>query len=279
MKLRINPGAFIGPIMALSILGMALDSDANLKVHSVEGNVKVNKIAAQKGTEVKKSDRLDIPNDGEVKIHDTDNKKLYKNVSKGNMTVESMIAAAEEESKLSILKIIRTIKDNLHSIKETYSSRGASQHITHDVVAQPIDLPEGMSYLRYLMTLKSESQYDTNNDFVLFRREFNDPGKDSSFKFAFLNDLDTLVYVNVIDMRPEEDDIQFYFPVNPLIKPYETTVIEDCEYYTPGPAAYIAIASEKNFTIEDVKKLLDSEYHPEENYYFSILITDDATEQ
>lgn len=274
--------AVMGPLLTLSILGSALDSDANLRIHTLNGNVKVNQTVAKKGTEVKKTDRLDIPKDGEVKIHDTDNKKLYKNVTVGNMTVESMIAAAEEKSRLSIIKIIDVIWDNIksngNSQKETYKSRGSSRNITHDIVAQPVDLPEGMSYLQYLMTLKSMDQHDVMNDYVLVRRVYNDTTDD--FNFAFWNDLDSVVYVNVIDMHREmEGDIQFYFPVNPLIEPFDTTVVEDFEFYSPEGGSYIVIASEKNFTIEDVKKLLDSEYRPEENYYFSILIADKKAKQ
>ncbi len=283
MKIRNRLCAVLGPLLTMSILGVAIDSEANLRIHSVNGNVKVNKSTTKPNTEVKKSDRLDIPTGGMVKIHDTESKKLYKNVSEGTMTVENMISAAEEKSRLGIGKIIagiwNEIRSNGNSQAETYKSRGSSRHITHDIVAQPVDLPAGMSYLQYLMSLQDESQHDIMGDYVLLRREFCDSTNKSDFKFAFWNDLDSVVYVNVIDMHPEmENDIQFYFPVNPLIEPYDTTVVEDYEFYSPDGGSYILIASEKDFTIEDVKRLLDSEYRPEENYYFSILIVDNKEE-
>lgn len=278
----------MGPAVAMSILCFALDSNADLQIRYLKGDVKVNKAKAgghiaKRYEKIKNNDVLTIPKDGMVKIHDSKTKGLYKNISHGDISAENLIATASACSKARIGtvndSILNVIKKNGNSQKITYKNRGVSFHKTHDIVAQPIELPEGMSYLSYLMSVKNEKQHDVRADYVGLRRDFLDDDY-SSFRFSVWNDLDSIVYVNVIDQHPEiEDDIRFYFDENPIAEPRSETIISDYEFFSPDGMPYILIASEKNFTVEDVKRLLDSGYHPEENFYFTILIPDNHAEE
>ncbi len=288
MKRRIKLKSLIGPAMAISILCVAIDSNADLQIRYLRGDVAVNKAkvgghTAQRYEKIKNNDILSIPKGGVVKIHDSKTKGLYKNISHGDISAGNLIAMAMDNSIINVKtvndSIWDVIKRNGNSQKKTYEKRGVSFHKTHDIVTQPVDLPEGMSYLSYLMSIKNENQHDVMGDYIGLRREYVSDDY-SEFYFSVWNDLDSVVYVNVIDQHPEiEDDIRFYFDENPIAEPCTITAVRNYEFYSPEPGGFIIIASEKNFTIEDVKRLLDSEYHPKENYYFSILIPDNAAEE
>ncbi|MDE6693319.1 MAG: hypothetical protein K2K05_08030, partial [Muribaculaceae bacterium] len=126
-----------------------------------------------------------------------------------------------------------------------------------------------VSYLAYLMAIPSTDEYDSRNDIVLMRRDFSE--SDDTFNFAVFNTLEQPLYFNIIDQQPN-GMINMYFQENPIAKPRGETLIPEYRYLLPVDThGYIVVASDKDFTVDDVKRLLDSSYTPEGNFYFSLL--------
>lgn len=123
--------------------------------------------------------------------------------------------------------------------------------------------------LSYLMGLSTDDTYDDTNDVILMRRDYSD--SDDTFNFAVFNTLDRPLYINIIDQHPAAG-LQLYFKENPIIKPRTETLIPEYRYLLPvDTTGYIVIASDTNFTLDDVKRLLDSSYSPKQDFFYSLL--------
>ena len=82
------------------------------------------------------------------------------------------------------------------------------------------------------------------------------------------------LYFNIIPQR-EDDDISLFFAQNPVAMPKSETIATEYTYLPDeNERGYIVIASDIDFTIDDVKRLLEAGYDPEDDYYLSILTTD-----
>lgn len=257
-----------------AILAMSLTANANLKIHSFSQGVKKGKESVKANQIVAPSDVLFIPKDGNVTIRDTKNKQIYTSLSTGSITVGSLIKNAEENASSITHETSRTIRKAFEKKRGSklggYNEAGVSTHNTDGLYGAAIDLPEGVSYLSYLMSMPTDEEYEDMGDVVLARRDYEKG--DSSFNFSVFNTLYTPLYVNVIDQKPEDGALQFYFPENPLVKERGETLIPQYRYMLPdGEAGYIVIASPEPFTPKDVESLLDPAFAPSQDFYISLL--------
>lgn len=219
------------------------------------------------------SDVLFIPKDGNVTIRDTKNKHIYASQSTGSITVGSLIKDAEEKASSITRETSRTIREAFEKKRASkpggFDGVGVSTHNTDELHGAPIDLPEGVSYLRYLMSMPGDEEYEDMGDVVLARRDYEKG--DSTFNFSVFNTLYTPLYVNVIDQKAEDGALHFYFPENPLVKERGETLIPQYRYMLPnGEAGYIVIASPEPFTPKDVESLLDPAFEPSQDFYISL---------
>lgn len=258
------------------LIAYAESAYAALKIYKITGNVT---IKTERGTQalkrrdiVKSNDVLSIPAGSSVEIHDTETQGLYASTLTGSTTVQALIDKSKRDAKnvtqATNGRIWDNIKRNAESKANSYNVGGVSVHNTDGVISSVQLLPEGMSYLTYLMQLSPYNEYDDSDDLILLRRDY--PDDYDTFNFSVFNTLDEALYVNVIEQKPN-CDIKLFFNENPLVKPRGETVIPQYRYIRPEEdAGYIIIASEKNFTLNDVKRLLEISYSPEENYYISL---------
>lgn len=269
-----------GIVLAGIILGLAFDSNADLSVVDFKGNVV---IEDHKGVHqvkrhliVGKKDMLNIPTFGKVKIRDSQTKGVYSNISSGSISVENLIKYAYENSKNNIGRINGRIKkeiqQNSNSDYYAYNRMGVSHR--YSIVEEiPIKKPDSISFLSYIMNL----DYDVfKNDVCLsgmFLNQMDSCEVNSGiFYFVVSNKRDNPLYFNVIDYNfATQDKIQFYFPENLIVMPHDKMEIKDFEFFSTDGDGYILIATEKDFSIEDVERLLEKEYEPTDEYFFSVI--------
>ncbi len=127
-------------------------------------------------------------------------------------------------------KVLDALRNNGRAEKDKFGGKGVSRHETYANINGLIALPEGVTYLSYLMSLSPDDDYDDYNDIVLMRRNF--PDSDDSFNFAVFNTLEDPLYFNIIDQRTD-GDITMYFPVNPIAGPRGATVVEEYRFLDP----------------------------------------------
>lgn len=264
--------------LTLMTLSITIDSEAALNIFRVKGNVKVknssgvSKDAKQRAT-VTKSDILTIPKDGNVEILNSDNRRIFSSIGHGTMTVEELIDKANSDAK-AITKNTNTglgsaIADNAKVKRNSFAGRGVSVHTANALIHAPIDLPEGVSYLAYLRDMKNGKEYDDEYDIILIRRNID--YDDATFNFAVFNTLDQPLYFNVIDQTVDRE-LELYFQENPIAMPKTQTIVKEYRYLVPDEEmGHILIASDQDFTESDVKKLMDPDYEPEADFYFSLI--------
>lgn len=265
-------------LMILSvILTTPQNIDAALKIYRLSGDVKIKQPSGlsvlQRRDAVKPSDKLVIPAGSKVEILDSESRRIYTSTGQGTFSVKDIIAkakaAASEVTRLTNSQVVAAVKDNAESQRTKYGNTGVSRHETDADLNGLMALPDGMSYLAYLMSIPPTANYDNHNDIVLMRRDFSD--SDDTFNFAVFNTLDEPLYVNIIDQKPD-GELSLYFQDNPLIRPRGETLVPEYRYLLPVEThGYIVIASDKNFTLEEVKRLLDPSHTPATNFYFSLL--------
>lgn len=258
----------------MTLLAMSLTANANLKINSVTSGVKKGQEYAKSGQIVAPTDVLFIPKNGNVTIRDTKQGQIFASLGTGEITVGSLIEAAKENASSITRKTTQAIweafkeKSNVNS--GGYARAGVSAHNTDGLFGPAIDLPEGVSYLSYLMSMPADEEYEDNGDVVLVRRDYEKG--DNSFNFSVFNTLYTPLYVNVIDQKLEDGALRLYFPENPLVKERGETLIPQYRYTLPdGYAGYIVIASPEPFTPKDVESLLDPAFSPSRDFYISLL--------
>lgn len=227
---------------------------------------------AEKRQTVAESDDLTIPRSAAISILNTDGNRVYSSLGQGKMTVKELIKNAISNSS----NITRATNDvALTNIKGNGGRRpdrpgrgGVSIHEANAVIHAPVDLPEGISYLQYLRGL-GDKEYNDEYDAILLRRDIN--YDDETFNFAVFNTLKEPLYFNIIQQRTDREP-ELHFLDNPIAAPRTQTIVEEYLYLLPDyPDGYIVVASDKDFTIDDVKKLLDPDYVPNADFYITLL--------
>lgn len=254
-----------------------LELFAELNIYKVKGDVLVKSgnstSKAQKRQRVASTDELTIPRNAGVSILDTKDNRVYSSLSQGRMTVKRLI----DQAKSNASSITRTTNDVvIENLAESARKKsvsvgipGASIHEANAVIHAPINLPQGMSYLSYLRGLKENEEYNDEYDAILLRRDIN--YDDETFNFAVFNTLSKPLYFNIIQQRTDREP-ELHFLDNPIAAPRTQTIVEEYLYILPDyQDGYIVIASDKDFTIEDVKKLLDPSYVPTADFYITLL--------
>lgn len=263
-------------LLTLALTLMPQYLSATLKVYRLSGNVMLKKgnkqTNLQRRETLQATDILTIPAGGRVEILDSDTRRIYTLSSVGSNSVKSLIAKAASEAEAitrqTHKRMLDAVKENAETRKKGYHIQGLSIHETDGIMHAPMELPDGMSYLAYLLSIDDNSRYDDSNDIILMRRNYL--GDDSTFNFAVFNTLEIPLYFNIIDQRSGEYPIM-YFKENPVATPCKETVISEYRYLLPEDlSGYVVIASDKNFTQEDVHKLLDPAFNPEQDFYFSL---------
>lgn len=265
--------------LTLSVmLTMSLAADAALKIYKLKGQVTKKTASGSKSVQrrelINKSDVICIPSNGSLDILDTDSRRIYNSVATGTMTVDQLIKRAADDANSLTRKtnttILSSVADNAKVKRSGYGAVGMSYHETDGVSSGLVVLPDGVSMLSYLMNLSEDEMYDDNADVVLMRRDYAD-GEDS-FIFSVFNTLNMPLYINVIDQKPENGKMSFYFDENPVVSPRGETEILQYRFIRPEETTgYIVIASPENFTLEDAIHLFDSSFSPSQDFFFSLL--------
>lgn len=265
-------------LFLMTIQAAPLSLEASLKVYRLTGNVTVKKSSGS--ASLQRRDILDpasilmIPAGGKVEILDSDTRRIYSSTITGQVSVKKIIEKAMDDASALTRKtnsqVLTAVRDNASAQRGRYGKSGVSRHETDAALSGLIALPDGVSYLAYLMGLAPSDQYDGRSDIILMRRDYTEG--DDTFNFAVFNTLDRPLYVNVIDQNPQGGDISLYFNENPLVNPRGETLIRQYRYLLPvNDSGYIIIASEADFTVDDVKKLLECDRDSGQNFYFSLL--------
>ncbi len=266
-------------IFAISLAIMtAGDAFATLTIYKVKGNVTVKgkskkAVKAERRAEVLPTDILNIPAGGSVDILNSDNKRIYSSVSNGNMSVKTLIDKAEAHAANITgninRKVMAAVKETGSQKKSGYEAMGMVIHETDAIAYPAISLPKDVSYLSYLIDNVSDQDAD-HQDYIQLETTSAD-AEDGSFNFVILSSIHEPLYFNVIDQSNKED-IQLLLPQNPIAAPKTVTVASGFRFLPDeGENRYIAIASDKDFSAEDIQKLLQPGYEPDEDYYLSIL--------
>ena len=278
MRKKTLPGIIAMISLMLMTLSVSIDSEAALNIFRVKGNVKVknssgaSKDAKQRAT-VTKSDVLTIPKGGNIEILNSDNRRIFSSIEHGTMTVQELIDKANKDAQAITRKtntgLGDAIADNAKLKRSSFASTGVSVHTANAIIHAPIDLPDGVSYLEYLRRMKNGNEYDDDNDVILIRRNID--YDDETFNFAVFNTLDIPLYFNIID-QTNNRELELYFQENPIAIPKTQTIVEEYRYLVPDEGmGHILIASDQEFTETDIKKLLDPDYEPKADFYFSLI--------
>lgn len=263
--------------MMLLILTIPSEIGSALKLYKIKGEVTVNSgnlsKKAVKRQSVLPTDVLIIPRNSSVAILDDKSNRIYESLTQGKIKVEDLIKEAKSNAsavtKTTNDLVLGAIAENAKSKASGIGIPGVSVHVANSVVHAPVDLPESVSYLSYLRGLGEKEEYNDAYDAILVRRDIN--YDDETFKFAVFNTLSQPLYFNIIQQRTDREP-ELFFLDNPLAAPRTQTLVEEYLYILPDyPDGYIVVASDKDFTIADVKKLLDPSYDPEANFYFTLL--------
>lgn len=267
-------------MISASILSSS-DAWALLQIYKVKGDVTVKsgnkEVNAKRRANVKATDMLNIPSGGSVEILDSDTHRIYSSTKTGRMTVKSLMKKAESQASNITRNINRrvmaAVADNAGSKRSGYDAIGMSIHETDAVLPTLIDIPEGMSYLSYLLSNPSEPD-SAHQSFISLSSQLiedEDGEANGAFNFGLCNSLNTPLYFNIV-VRDEEKGLRFLFRRNPIVAPKSDTTVEEYTYLPDEKTQrYVAIASDHNFSIDDAKHLLDDDYMPKDNYYMTIL--------
>lgn len=277
MKKKLLKKSFVTAILAILVIGLAPSSFATLMVYKVKGNVTVKSRKtvkkAQKRAKVSASDILTIPKGGAVDILDSDTHRIYSSLAPGRMSVKSLMEKAEKHASEITSninrKVISAVSESANERKRGYDAMGMSIHETDAIAHPPVVVPEGTSYLSYLLENISDPD-STHQDYIALRKAACE-GADDMFNFAVFNSLHEPLYFNIIDQQVG-DSIRLYFPQNTVAAPKTETVASEYRYIDDGTQkGHIVIASDKDFSIEDVKRLLEAGYNPDDDFYLSVL--------
>ncbi|MDE5840294.1 MAG: hypothetical protein K2H49_05180 [Muribaculaceae bacterium] len=267
---------------ALVFLAAVCDASAALKIYKVKGDVTIkNKakktVKAQRRADVQPSDILTVPAGGGVDILDSSTHRIYSSVTTGSMSVKTLIDKAEAHAaditRNINRKVVAAVAENGGQKHTGYDVIGMAIHET-DAIAYPhVSLPEGTSYLSYLLANATDPDSDHQSYIALSMQPVADGenNEDGAFNFAVRNSMRQPLYFNIMEKR-EGDEITLYFPQNPIAAPKSETVATEYTYLPDNnERGYIVIASDVDFTADDVKRLLEAGYEPDDDYYLSVL--------
>ncbi|MDE6638863.1 MAG: hypothetical protein K2K32_11595 [Muribaculaceae bacterium] len=264
-------------VIALAIF-TATDAFATLKIYKVKGNVTVKSkskkaVKAERRAEVLPTDILTIPAGGSIDILNSDNKRIYSSVSTGSMSVKNLMDKAEAHAANITgninRKVMAAVAETGSQKRSGYDAMGMVIHETDAIAYPAIALPENVSYLSYLIDNVTDPDSD-HQDYIQLETTSAD-ANDGSFNFVILSSIHEPLYFNIID-RSNKDNIQLLLPKNPIAAPKTVTVASGFRFLPDeGENKFIAIASDKDFSAEDIEKLLQPGYEPDEDYYLSIL--------
>lgn len=275
MKCKIQKKTLAFVLMVLSSMpGMK----ATYTIYMVKGNVKVtnngkDRQAKEDGT-IKLDDYLTITKDSKIKILDSSNDKVYTFSTPGTEMFRNLKEQKEKSSQELIDKINKelrtTIENNKKKGPSVYGRVGMSVHNTDAIIRSNLNVPKGMSYLGYLMSIKPKEGYDSTADALLLDRYVNEEEK--TFNFGVFNTTENPLYYNVIHADAQSRP-RLLFEKNPTARPYDMTMETENEFaVSDEKSVFILVASTEDFTQADVERLLDPTYEPESDYYFSVLI-------
>ncbi len=254
---------------------------AALQIYKVKGDVYVkSKSSTSKATRranVAPGDLLNIPDGGCIEILDTDTRRIYSSTKTGKMTVKSLMKRAESQASNITRNINRTVMaavaDNTGQKRSGYDAIGMAIHETDAVVPTLINIPDSLSYLSYLLSDPSEADSAHQSFISLSRQSITDEegNNEGAFNFVMHNNVNKPLYFNIVE-KDKEKGIRFLFKRNPIVGPKSETTVEEYSYIPDGDAQrYVAVASDTNFSLRDVKHLLDADHFPKNLYYFTIL--------
>lgn len=269
-------------MMMASVAMLSFTASAAYKIYKVKGNVTVKdkakkEVKAQRRADVSLSDILSIPKDGSVQILNSDSHRIYSSVSTGKMSVKKLIDKAEAHAaditKNINRKVVAAVAETGKTKRIGYDALGMAIHETDIVAGAPIPIPEGMSYLSYLMTNENDPD-SIHQKYLVLKTIMTEDGKNAdgdAFNFAVDNLINRTLYFNIIS-RQKNGDISLMLPQNPMVGPKTGTVVTEYTYLPDNNASgYIVIASDGDFNVEDVKYLLNPNYCPDNNFYLSLL--------
>ncbi|MDE6017892.1 MAG: hypothetical protein K2G85_03660 [Muribaculaceae bacterium] len=268
-------------LTALIIPAGVRDASATLTIYKVKGNVTVKTkadkaVKAERRAVVAPADLLTVPEGGNIEILDSDTRRIYSSVNSGKMTVKKLMEKAEDHAA-SITrninrKVAAAVAENGRQNRTGYDALGMAIHETDAIAYPDVAIPDGMSYLAYLIGNASGPDADHQNYIRLATT--TSAANDSTFNFVVLSSVHEPLFFNIID-RKNKDDIQLLLPQNPIAAPKTVTVASEYRFMKDengiGNDGYIVIASDKDFTAAEIKKLLEPGYEPENDYYLSIL--------
>lgn len=266
-------------VFIVMMAGIWSGLDAALKVYRISGDVTVKTKAgthkAERRETLLPADELVIPAGGSVEILDSDNHRIYVSDKTGTVTVSNLVdearANAASVTKRTNKKVLDAIAENAAARRNSYAVGGISFHETDAVMHAPVACPDSVSYLAYLMSLSGNFEEEDQFDIILMRRQCQED--DEAFNFAVFNTLSKPLYYNVVDIR-DGHSTDLYLPQNPIARPKKESIASEYRFLADEEVkGYIVIASEKDFTSEDVEKLMQPGFEPDEEYYFSLLLT------
>lgn len=262
----------------LAIAGIP-QASATLQIYKLKGNVTVRKgkqnVKAQRRDIVAKTDVLTIPKEGKAEILDTDSRRIYSSKDCGEMTVKALMEKAEAQAaditRNINRKVIAAVADNADATRHAYEAMGMAIHETDAVVGPPVVIPEGMSYLGYLITNSNDPDRLHQCNIALSLAPTDPDEEGGPFRFKLENSTKKTLYFNVIE-KGEGKGLSLLLPQNTVAAPQDET--EATEYTFVADRAttgFIAVASDKDFTSDDVWRLLDTESEPEDSYFLTVL--------
>lgn len=260
---------------------IAIEASATLQIYKVKGDVYIRsnakKVKAERRAKVSSYDMLTIPSGGSVEILDSDTHRIYASIGFGDMTVKTLMQKAESHAanitRNINKKVIAAVAENANKTRTGYEAMGMTIHETDAIAFPHVTLPEGTSYLSYLLSNATDPDSDHQSYISLMTRlvEQEEESNDGAFNFAIHNAMRQPLYFNIIAQQ-NSDDISLLFPQNPIAAPKSDTVATEYTYLPDeNEKGYIVIASDVDFTIDDVKRLLEAGYDPDDDYYLSIL--------
>lgn len=269
-------------LTAFAVL-LAPKAVAALQIYKVKGEVTVKSkdktVKAQRRAAVAANDVLTVPAGGSVDILDSETHRIYSSTQMGKMTVKSLMKKAESQAanitRNINRKVISAVADNATQKRSGYDAMGMAIHETDAVVPTLIDIPDGISYLSYLLANPTEpdSAHQSFISLACRQIEQEDHSPDGAFNFVLHNSTAQPLYFNIVE-KDEKKGLRLFFRRNPIASPKSDTAVEEYIYLPDnGTEKYVAIASDHNFSLKDVKHLLNDDYAPKNNYYLTILTT------
>lgn len=257
---------------------VCIDAYAELQIYKVKGDVTVKKgqktVKAERRAEVAGSDILTIPAGGSIDILESGSRRIYSSTETGKMSVKTLMEKAESHAsditRNINRKVISAVVENAGQRRSGYDALGMAIHETDAIAQPPVILPEGTSYLSYLLACAQDPDSIHQSYISLSKREIEEGYHDGAFNFVLHNSMRQPLYFNILTR--DEDGIRLFFTQNPVAAPKEDTLVEGYTFLPdPDRKAYVAIASDSDFTPDDVLKLLEAGYEPDEDFYLTIL--------